>query len=71
MARTQKNSVIKKSVDIPEDLHSQIEAFVTANPGTHFGFYVIQALVSWVKNPDPTIIRPKQLPDSRWQSRGK
>lgn len=49
---------VKKSFNLPERLANELEALVRANPGSSLTFIVVQALESWLANPQVRLSRP-------------
>ena len=48
---TQKNQMIKKSLDLPHELHSRLLAIIEMNAGMTFTQVAISALEEWACSP--------------------
>lgn len=53
-----KIKMIKKSMDVPKDLHGRVKAVVDMNPGMTFTQATIEALENWLKDPKITVKLP-------------
>jgi hypothetical protein len=57
--------VIKKSVDIPEAIHADIQKWIESNHPLTFTQIAVQGLKLWLQNPTFELTKPTTLPNRK------